>query len=76
MTNDVDRVELTPDAASILAAAMIQAERDQADIANHRNRIQWLSQDRPEWSCGTPVDAHLKNALLIQSRDALARLGA
>jgi len=54
------------------AAAAIQAERDRADLLNHRERIEWLTSSAPRWFCGTPVDAHSRHVLLLQSRAALA----
>ena len=50
------------------AAQRLQQEREAANLANHRERLAWLSGDRPTWSCGTPVDAHTRHALLAQSR--------
>lgn len=54
------------------AAARIQQEREAADLANHIERIQWLEAERPVYSCGTPVDTHTRNALLLQSRTFVA----
>lgn len=53
------------------AAKKIQQERDAANMQNHRERIEWLSQDRPCWACGEPVDAHSRHVLLLQSQEAL-----
>ena len=54
------------------AAKEIQAKRDADNLANHRERIEWLTADRPCWACGEPVDAHTRHALLTQSQAALA----
>ncbi|HEX8610197.1 MAG TPA: hypothetical protein VF800_02830 [Telluria sp.] len=56
--------------ASEMAKA-IQASRDAENIANHRERIEWLSAKQPCWACGEPVDAHMRNTLMAQSRTAL-----
>jgi hypothetical protein len=53
-------------------AALLQQARVAADLANHRERLLWLAADRPRWSCGTPVDAHTRNVLRLQSVAALA----
>jgi hypothetical protein len=58
------------------AAKHIQAERERDDLQNHNERVEWLSADAPRWSCGTMVDAHSRNVLLLQSRAALAAAGA
>ncbi|KPV08913.1 hypothetical protein APR50_10610 [Variovorax paradoxus] len=54
-------------------AAALQAAREAADLANHRERLVWLSAERPRWSCGALVDCHTRNVLLQQSRAALAK---
>lgn len=53
------------------AAKKIQQDRETANLQNHRERLVWLSSAKPCWSCGGPVDAHTKNTLLVQSREAL-----
>lgn len=53
-------------------ALQIQRTREAADLANHIERIQWLGQPKPMWSCGTPVDAHTRNVMMLQSRTAIA----
>lgn len=54
------------------AAASIQAAREQADLQNHRERLEWLEQPSPRWSCGALVDSHSRHVLLLQSRTAFA----
>jgi hypothetical protein len=58
----------------VTGAARHQAEREAADLANHKERIVWLTSPLPTWSCGELVDAHTRNAMLLQSRAALARV--
>jgi uncharacterized protein YciI len=58
------------------AAQLIQHERDMEDLRNHKERITWLSAERPLWACGALVDANTKNALLTQSRAVVSRIGA
>jgi hypothetical protein len=50
-------------------AELIQQAREAADLTNHQERLEWLSAERPTWACGTPVDSHMKHALLAQSLD-------
>ncbi|WP_284335396.1 hypothetical protein [Comamonas sp. NoAH] len=52
-------------------AKAIQEAREAENLANHRERIQWLSQPKPLYSCGTPVDVHTRHALRVQSENAL-----
>lgn len=59
-------------AAQHTPAAALQAAREAADLANHRERLVWLSVDQPKWSCGALVDCHTRNVLLLQSRAAIA----
>lgn len=56
-------------------AAKYHQDRVAAEMANHAERIEWLSADAPRWSCGELVCAHMRNALLAQSRAALAKAG-
>lgn len=58
------------------AAIAIQSARDAQDIANHQERVIWLSGESPCWSDGSLVDAHSRHVLLLQSRAALAATGA
>lgn len=53
------------------AAAQIQCDREAADLANHRERIQWLSAPNPKWACGVPVDGFTRRTLLNQSKEAV-----
>lgn len=53
------------------AAQQLQADRNAAELANHRERLVWLNAPNPKWSCGTSVDAHIKNAMLLQSKAAV-----
>lgn len=55
------------------AAKKIQADREAADLANHRERLIWLEAPSPHWADGTLVDSHTRNALLLQSRTAVAK---
>lgn len=57
-------------------AAEIQRIREAEELANHAERVAWLSGDVPCWSCGSLVDAHTRHALLVQSRAALAKANA
>lgn len=52
-------------------AKEIQAQRERDDLENHKERVEWLSAGAPRWSCGTLVDAHSRNVLLLQSQQAL-----
>jgi hypothetical protein len=52
-------------------AAEIQKRRVEADLATHVERVEWLTASNPRWSDGTPVDAHTRQALLLQSRSAI-----
>lgn len=54
-------------------AAEIQAEREAADLVNHRERVSWLEGEAPEWACGTLVDAYTRKEMLKQSRTAIAK---
>lgn len=56
------------------AAAEIQRARDVADLANHRERLQWLESGTPRWACGALVDSHSRNVLTQQSREVIQRL--
>ena len=38
-----------------------------ADVAHHKARVAWLSQDAPKWACGTPVLPSDRQMLLRQS---------
>lgn len=55
------------------AAQELQRAREAEDLANHRERLAWLSVDRPMWSCGALVDCHTRNVLLQQSRVAISK---
>ncbi|PLC06356.1 hypothetical protein CY658_04805 [Variovorax sp. RO1] len=55
------------------AAQELQKAREAEDLANHRSRLEWLTGESPRWSCGAPVDAHTRNELTLQSRDAIAK---
>jgi hypothetical protein len=57
-------------------ALQIQQKRDADDLANHRERIVWLTGEDPRWACGTRVDTFMRNVLLVQSRAVVARLEA
>lgn len=48
-------------------ALQIYQERKQEDMKRHVERVEWLSQPSPKWSCGTPVDAFYRKVLLDQS---------
>lgn len=52
-------------------AKQIQQERNDANLKNHRERVVWLSGERPCWADGEPVDCHTRHVLLLQSQDAL-----
>lgn len=52
-------------------AEQIQHEREAIDLANHRQRVTWLSAPEPKWSCGTRVDSHTRHVLLLQSKAAI-----
>lgn len=54
-------------------AATLQMERVAADLANHRERVLWLASEHPRWSCGTLVDAYMRNELMRQSEAAIAK---
>lgn len=54
-------------------SAEIERKRVESDLSNHIERLEWLSSDKPCWSCGTPVDAHLRNSLITQSQAFIAR---
>lgn len=54
------------------SAKALQEQRDAADLANHRERIVWLSALEPKWACGTRVDTHMRNVLLKQSQAFVA----
>lgn len=56
------------------ASRELQRAREAAELATHTERIEWLTQERLRWSCGTPVDTHTRHALLAQNRAALARV--
>lgn len=55
------------------AASDIQQAREAADLANHMERLEWLTQEAPRWACGALVDTYTKNALLLQSRVYVAK---
>lgn len=55
------------------AAAKLQADREAAELANHRERVVWLSADRPKWADGELVDNYTRRVLLLQSRAAIAK---
>lgn len=54
-----------------MSAKAIQEAREAADLANHRERLQWLSMSKPLWSCGTPVSPFMHRVLKTQSENAL-----
>jgi hypothetical protein len=56
-------------------AKAIQQKRDEAEIQNHKERVAWLSQGNPSWSCGTAVTASDQTMLLLQSRQVLRQHG-
>lgn len=60
------------DEEKIKRAVAIQRKREADELANHVERLEWLSGNAPCWSDGTPVDAHTRNTLLTQSRDFIA----
>lgn len=64
MTTNETKAQHTP-------AALIQREREAADIANHRERVLWLASEHPRWSCGTLIDAYMRNELMRQSKAAI-----
>lgn len=51
-----------------MSALQIQQDREQADLANHRERLEWLSGESPRWACGELVDTYTSKVLLNQSR--------
>lgn len=53
------------------AAKQMQREREEANLKNHQERIEWLSESAPRWADGVLVDCHIRNVLLLQSREAL-----
>lgn len=56
------------------AAQRIQADREAADLARHKERLEWLqATERPCWADGTPVDCHMRNVLLKQSLAYVAK---
>lgn len=55
----------------MIRAAEIQREREAVNLQNHRERVEWLSSERPRWACGELVDAHSRHVLLLQSQEAL-----
>jgi hypothetical protein len=63
----------TPGPVGASAAKRIQQEREAEALANHRERVLWLTADAPKWACGTPVDAFMRRILLQQSRAAIAK---
>ena len=54
-----------------MSAKAIQEAREAEELANHRERLQWLSQSKPQWSCGTPVSSYMHRVLKTQSENAL-----
>ena len=56
--------------------AIIQRQREADELANHQERVQWLSCDKPAWADGTPVDEHSRHVLLLQSQAAIANAKA
>lgn len=53
------------------AAQQLQREREARELANHRDRIDWLTKSDPRWACGTPVAPSICAMLLNQSRAAV-----
>jgi hypothetical protein len=45
------------------------------EIEAHKERLEWLSEDCPRWSCGTPVDLPIKLRMIDQSKQILASNG-
>lgn len=60
----------------VAEARDMQHARVEADTANHRSRVEWLSAPSPCWACGARVSAADRSTLLRQSRDYLAAAGA
>lgn len=58
---------------TINRAALIQQQREAQELANHQERVRWLTGDAPTWACGAPVDPSTIRVLLNQSRAVLAR---
>jgi hypothetical protein len=55
--------EMTP-------AAQFNAKRVAASLAFHRERLEWLSKDKPHWDDGTPVeksDARILTNLSVEA---------
>jgi hypothetical protein len=55
----------------VKTAALVQRDREAADLENHRDRLAWITGDRPRWADGEPVDAHTRHVLALQSRAAI-----
>ena len=54
-------------------ALKIQQKREAENLSNHRQRLIWLENENPRWSCGTLVDKYSRRILILQSRAAIAR---
>ncbi len=54
------------------AAKKLADDQRSADMAHHKRRVEWLEQDRPLWSCGTPVASHEQRQMLSRSQAYLA----
>jgi hypothetical protein len=50
----------------------LQAARVSESMANHRERIEWLSEPDPRWRDGTPVDSATRAKLFRQSQAVLS----
>lgn len=62
---------MTTDNMSASASAL-QAARVAESMANHKERIEWLSSQNPTWCDGTPVNPSDRSMLLRQSRAVLS----
>jgi hypothetical protein len=54
-------------------ATIQYAEQNRKDIEHHAERIKWLENGNPCYSCGKPVPNSVRDELIKQSRRVLER---